>query len=82
MNAVQVVTQDLYPRLINLIRNLAGGSLIMLPSSVRDWTNPELATIVHETQRSPNFASEDKVKLLKAAWDAIGSEFGSAAHSL
>jgi 4-hydroxyphenylacetate 3-monooxygenase len=82
MNAVQVVTQDLYPRLINLIRNLAGGSLIMLPSSVRDWTNPELATIVHETQHSPNFASEDKVKLLKAAWDAIGSEFGSAAHSL
>jgi 4-hydroxyphenylacetate 3-monooxygenase len=75
--AAQVVTQDLYPRLINRIRDLAGGSLIMLPSSFRDWADPELASILRKTQRSPNFSSEDKVKLLKAAWDAIGSEFGS-----
>jgi 4-hydroxyphenylacetate 3-monooxygenase len=75
--AAQVATQDLYPRLINLIRDLAGGSLIMLPSSFRDWTNPELAPILRKTQRSPNLTSEDKVKLLKAAWDAIGSEFAS-----
>jgi 4-hydroxyphenylacetate 3-monooxygenase len=75
--AAHVVTQDLYPRLINLVRDLAGGSLIMLPSSFRDWANPELAPILRKTQRSPNFNSEDKVKLLKAAWDAIGSEFAS-----
>jgi 4-hydroxyphenylacetate 3-monooxygenase len=75
--AAQVVTQDLYPRLINLIRELAGGALIMLPSSFRDWASPELAPILHMTQRSPSFGPEDKVKLLKAAWDAIGSEFGS-----
>jgi 4-hydroxyphenylacetate 3-monooxygenase len=52
-------------------------AIITLPSSFRNWTNPELAPILHRTQRSPNFTSEDKVKLLKAAWDAIGSEFGS-----
>jgi len=75
--AAQVVTQDLYPRLITLIRDLAGGSLIMLPSSFRDWSNPEIAPILHKTQRSPNLNSDDKVKLLKAAWDAIGSEFAS-----
>ena len=75
--AAQVLTQDLYPRLINLIRDLAGGALIMLPSSFRDWSNPDLAPILHKTQRSPNFDPGEKVKLLKAAWDAIGSEFGS-----
>src|SRR5262245_49052737 len=75
--AAQVTTQDLYPRLINLIRDLAGGSLIMLPSSYRDWSNPEMASIIRKTQRSPNCSSDDKVKLLKAAWDAIGSEFAS-----
>jgi len=75
--AAQVITQDLYPRMINLIRDLAGGSLIVLPSSFRDWANSELAPILRKTQRSPNFNSEDKVKLLKAAWDAVGSEFGS-----
>jgi 4-hydroxyphenylacetate 3-monooxygenase len=75
--AAQVITQSLYPRLLHLIRDLAGGSLIMLPSSFRDWANPELAPILRKTQRSPNFNSEDKVKLLKAAWDAVGSEFAS-----
>jgi 4-hydroxyphenylacetate 3-monooxygenase len=75
--AAHVTTQDLYPRLINLIRDLAGGALIMLPSSFRDWTNPALAAIIHKSQRSPNFSSDQKVKLLKAAWDAIGSEFAS-----
>ena len=75
--AAQVITQGLYPRLMHLIRDLAGGSLIMLPSSFRDWANPELAPILRKTQRSPNFNSEDKVKLLKAAWDAVGSEFAS-----
>jgi 4-hydroxyphenylacetate 3-monooxygenase len=75
--AAHVTTQELYPRLVNLIRDLAGGALIMLPSSFRDWANPALAPILRRTQRSPNFSSEEKVKLLKAAWDAIGSEFGS-----
>jgi 4-hydroxyphenylacetate 3-monooxygenase len=77
MYSAQVVTQELYPRLINLIRDLAGGSLIMLPSSSRDWGNPVVAPILRKTQRSSSFRPEDKVKLLKAAWDAIGSEFGS-----
>lgn len=75
--AAQVTTQDLYPRLITQIRDLAGGSLIMLPSTFRDWFNPALAPILHKAHRSPNFGSETKVRLLKAAWDAVGSEFAS-----
>jgi 4-hydroxyphenylacetate 3-monooxygenase len=75
--AAHVTTQDLYPRMINQIRDLAGGALIMLPSSARDWKNPALAPIIRRTQRSPNFSADDKVKLLKAAWDTVGSEFAS-----
>lgn len=75
--AAHVTTQDLYPRMIHLIRDLAGGSLIMLPSSLRDWDNPTLEPIIRKSQRSPNFTPEDKVKLMKAAWDALGSEFAS-----
>jgi 4-hydroxyphenylacetate 3-monooxygenase len=77
MYSAQAVTQEFYPQLVHLIRELAGGSLIMLPSSSRDWANPELAPILRKTQRSASFSPEDKVKLLKAAWDAVGSEFGS-----
>jgi 4-hydroxyphenylacetate 3-monooxygenase len=75
--AAQVTTQDLYPRVITQIRDLAGGSVIMLPSTFRDWSNPALAPILHRAHRSPNFGSETKVRLLKAAWDAVGSEFAS-----
>jgi 4-hydroxyphenylacetate 3-monooxygenase len=77
MYAAQVLTQDLYPRVIQTIRDLAGGALIMLPSSVRDFANAELEAIIRKTQRSANMGPEQKVKFLKAAWDAIGSEFGS-----
>jgi 4-hydroxyphenylacetate 3-monooxygenase len=77
MYAAQVLTQELYPRIVDKIRGLAGGALIMLPSSVRDWADPELARIIGKTQRSPAATPRDRVKFLKLAWDAIGSEFGS-----
>jgi 4-hydroxyphenylacetate 3-monooxygenase len=77
MYSAQVITQDLYPRLVQTIRDLAGGALIMLPSSVLDFANAEMAAIIHKTQRSAAMEPEHKVKFLKAAWDAIGSEFGS-----
>ena len=77
MYAAQVLTQELYPKLIETIRGLAGGALIMLPSSERDWSNPELAAIIEKTQRSPISSSKERVHFLKLAWDALGSEFGS-----
>jgi 4-hydroxyphenylacetate 3-monooxygenase len=75
MYAAQVLTQELYPRLIDTIRGLAGGALIMLPSSERDWANPELAAIIEKTQRSPISGPRERVDFLKLAWDALGSEF-------
>jgi 4-hydroxyphenylacetate 3-monooxygenase len=77
MYAAQVLTQELYPRLVDTIRGLAGGALIMLPSSARDADNPELARIIGLTQRSSISSAEERVDFLKLAWDAIGSEFGS-----
>ena len=55
----------------------AWGALIMLPSSVHDFADPQLKAIIGKTQRSASMSPEQKVKFLKAAWDAIGSEFGS-----
>jgi 4-hydroxyphenylacetate 3-monooxygenase len=77
MYAAQVLTQELYPKLVNTLRELAGGALIMLPSSEADLADPELRTIIERTQRSPAMAPMARIKFLKAAWDAIGSEFAS-----
>ena len=75
--SAQVLTQQLDPQVIGSIRELAGGSMTVLPSSVSDFANPEVAAYIDKTQRSPLVGPKDRVKLFKLAWDAVGSEFGS-----
>ncbi|WP_028223649.1 4-hydroxyphenylacetate 3-hydroxylase family protein [Paraburkholderia oxyphila] len=73
----QVLTQQLYSKILNTLRELAGGGMIMLPSSVQDFENPDLLRIIEKTQKSPVCSSEERVKFFKLAWDAVGSEFAS-----
>jgi len=75
--AAQVLTQQLYPKFINTLRDLAGGNLIMLPSGIEDFSDPQLADYVMRAQGSCAMPPEDKVKFFKLAWDAVGSEFAS-----
>ena len=49
----------------------------MLPSSVHDFYNPDVAALIEKTQQSPAASATDKVKFYKLAWDAVGSEFAS-----
>ena len=77
MYAAHVMSQEIYPRVVQSIRDLAGGAMIMLPSSAADFANPEIDAVIRMTQRSATMAPEQKVKFLKAAWDAVGSEFAS-----
>src|SRR5215467_94778 len=78
--SAQVLTQQVYPKVLNSLRELAGGGMIMLPSSVADFANPEIAALIDKTQQSPAASSRDRVKFYKLAWDAVGSEFGSRHH--
>jgi 4-hydroxyphenylacetate 3-monooxygenase len=75
--SAQVLTQQLYPKFVTALRDLAGGGLIMQPSSFRDFEDPELAALIDRTQQSPVADAFNKVKFYKLAWDAIGSEFAS-----
>jgi 4-hydroxyphenylacetate 3-monooxygenase len=72
-----VLTQQLYPQLMTTIRELAGGGMIMLPSSMADFANPAIAPYISRTQKSPAVSPKDRVKIFKLAWDAVGSEFAS-----
>jgi 4-hydroxyphenylacetate 3-monooxygenase len=73
----QVLTQQLYAKMVTSLRDLAGGGLIMLPSSYKDFGNPEVAQLIGKTQQSPAATATERVKFFKLAWDAIGSEFAS-----
>ena len=75
--AAQVFSQELYAGFVNTIRELAGGALIMLPSSAQDYTNSQEAAIIDKIQVGAAGTSRDRVKFFKMAWDALGSEFAS-----
>ena len=75
--AAVTLTQKLYAGVLNTLRELAGGGMIMLPSSVDDFRDPEIAALIEKTQQSPAASAVEKVKFYKLAWDAVGSEFAS-----
>jgi 4-hydroxyphenylacetate 3-monooxygenase len=75
--SAQVLTQQLYAEFVRTIRELAGGGLIMLPSSIADLESADTAALSRKVQSSPVLAPIERIKLMKVAWDALGSEFAS-----
>ncbi|MGP4110583.1 4-hydroxyphenylacetate 3-hydroxylase family protein [Streptomyces sp. 4N509B] len=73
--ATLALQSDFYPRLVHLLRELCGGGLIQLPSSARDFAHPQTAADLARFVQSPGFPSQERVRLLKLAWDLVGSEF-------
>ena len=53
----------------------------MVPSSHRDLESEELRPLIDRFYRGSTGSAEDRIKLFKLLWDAVGSEFG-ARHTL
>jgi 4-hydroxyphenylacetate 3-monooxygenase len=66
---------ELYPRVLAILRELAGGGVLQLPSSVADLRNPATRADIDRYVQSPNVPAEERVKLFKLVWDVVGSEF-------
>ena len=75
--SAMVYAQALYPVFIGRMRELSGGSVIGLPSSVRDLINPDAVPLIERAHGTANRTAADRSKLFSLAWDAIGSEFAS-----
>ncbi|MGW4203786.1 4-hydroxyphenylacetate 3-hydroxylase family protein [Streptomyces sp. NPDC004726] len=73
--AQRIMAGELYPRAVQEIKLLAGGSIIQLPASAEDLLHPELGPVVDTYLATPGAPAKDRIKLLKLAWDALGSEF-------
>jgi len=73
--AVMALQSQLNPKMIDIVRELSGGSMIMLPSSYRDYQNPEIAADLEKYVASPGSTSKERVALMKMAWDLVGTEF-------
>jgi 4-hydroxyphenylacetate 3-monooxygenase len=64
-----------YPLVLDKMRDLCGGGLIQLPSSIEDFSNPQIASDMSRYVVGAEASSLERTKLMKLAWDAIGSEF-------
>lgn len=71
---------ELYPRVLAIVRDLVGGGVLQVPSSVADMTNPDTRADIDRYVHSPDATAEERVKLFKLAWDAVGSEFAGRHH--
>src|SRR5207248_11780580 len=66
-----------YPKCKEIIENTLASALIYLPSSSVDFKAPEVRPLLDQFVRGSNgYSAEERVKLMKLLWDAIGSEFG------
>lgn len=70
---------SLQPKLMNEIiqelRDMAGGSVIQLPSSAESWCDPGSLADIERYIRWPEVDAAGRTRLLHMVWDAIGSEF-------
>jgi 4-hydroxyphenylacetate 3-monooxygenase len=75
--AYRIAASVAYPKIKELIENTLASALIYLPSSSLDFKVPELRPYLDQYVRgSGGYSAEERVKLMKLMWDAIGTEFG------
>lgn len=75
--AVMALQSQINPHMIDIVRELTGAAMISLPSSYKDFDNPETRADLERYYVSSDMSARDRVKLMRLAWDFIGSEFGS-----
>ena len=71
---------EIVPRVLGLVRELAGGGVMQLPSSYKELLGPHTKYDMELYVWSPGVRARDRVKLFKLAWDLVGSEFAGRHH--
>ncbi len=66
---------EIYPRTIQILRELSGAGVLQVPSSYRELESKEIMEDLKRYIRSPDLRTEERIKLFRLAWDVIGSEF-------
>ena len=80
-STLKMFAAECWPAVRQLFEKHLAGSLLVAPSSYKDLKNPELRPLIDKYYRGSSGSAEERVKLFKLIWDAIGTEFG-ARHEL
>jgi 4-hydroxyphenylacetate 3-monooxygenase len=75
--AAMAMQSEFNGRMLEIVRELAGGAFITLPSSLADLESPQIAPDVERYMRSASTDARSRIALMRLLWDFIGTEFGS-----
>ena len=75
--SVMALQSKINPHMIDIVRELSGAGMITLPSSEKDYSNPQAKQDIERFFQSASVGARERIALMRLAWDFIGSEFGS-----
>ena len=76
-SSYRVFAGDAYGRVKEIVEKIIASALIYLPSSAKDFENPEIDKYLKNYVRgSHGIGYRERIKVMKLLWDAIGTEFG------
>jgi 4-hydroxyphenylacetate 3-monooxygenase len=64
-----------YSAIVDKIRELSGGGVFQMPASVTVMHDPAIRSQFEMYWQTPQLKALDRMKLMKLAWDMVGSEF-------
>ena len=68
--AYRVFAPDAYPRIKDIVERTVTSGLIYLPSSVKDFANPEIEPYLRQYVRgSHGIEHHERIKIMKLLWD-------------
>jgi 4-hydroxyphenylacetate 3-monooxygenase len=76
-SSYRVFAGDAYGRVKEIVEKIIASALIYLPSSAKDFQNPDIDRYLAKYVRgSYGIGYRERIKVMKLLWDAIGTEFG------
>ena len=78
--AVMALQSQINPHMLDIVRELTSAAMITVPSSVRDFDNPEAAKDIARYYQSAALPARERIQLMRLAWDFIGTEFANRQH--
>src|SRR6059036_2316325 len=73
---MRIFATSAWPVVKNIFENVLGGAPLVAPSGREDLANPELRPLIDRYYRGTGATAQERIKLFKLVWDAIGTEFG------
>jgi 4-hydroxyphenylacetate 3-monooxygenase len=80
-STLKMFASECWPAVRHIFEKQLAGSLLVAPSSAEDLKNHEIRPLIEKYYRGSSSDAQQRVKLFKLIWDAIGTEFG-ARHEL